>query len=160
MTTIVFKHPYLVADRQITLDGHFRILCENKIDILPNGWIFAGGGDVDDIARAKKFFLSKRQYPTKKDKVKGQFACILIKGSEVFYAEGNLTLLPLETPYYAIGSGYKFAYQALHNGSSAEDALKATSLLDIYTSPEYTIYNIEDHAQPKKKKTSKPKSSK
>jgi hypothetical protein len=161
MTTIVFKHPHLVADRQITLDGHFRILCENKIEVLPNGWIFAGGGDVDDIAKAKKYFLkTKEEKPTKEERVKGAFCCIVIKGSKVYYAEGNLTLLPLETPFYAIGSGYKFAYQSLHMGKDAVASLLDAAKLDIFTSPEYTIYTIEENAQPKKKKALKPKNSK
>jgi hypothetical protein len=156
MTTIVYKHPILAADRQVTLDDHMRILCENKIEILDNGWIFAGAGLVHDIHLAKRYFQNPSKFK-KIPKTKSSFCCLLVKDEKVFYAEGSLNLQLLETPYYAIGTGYKFAYLSLSQGKTAVQALQEASALDIYTSPEYTFINIEDYAQSKKKKARKSK---
>ena len=120
-----------------------------KIKTLDNGVVLACAGKVADEARAQRYFSKPMTNdPPKVDK---SFQCIVIVKGEPFFCHENLIPIPIEHPFFAVGSGADFALMAMQMGCSAIEAIIRTSELDANTNNETTY--VELHA---KKKATKP----
>jgi hypothetical protein len=51
---------------------------------------------------------------------------------------------PLCHPFYAVGSGWKFAMAGMHTGMSALDAVEFASNFDIYTNKKVRALNVKE----------------
>jgi hypothetical protein len=74
----------------------------------------------------------------------------------VYWTDGHLIPQLMADPYYAIGSGWKFAIAAMAKGDSAPEAVLFASTLDVYTNSEIQIVEIKQQevARPRRAKKS------
>lgn len=135
MTTIVYRAGVLACDsRETQTNGEpgdlgyiVRDHCK-KIYRLRDGRLFGAAHSSEDGDRLL-MALQKKQIPPALDDVEG----LLID------LEGNMTLyqghiwVPVKEPFYAIGSGARFAMVALKMGASAPKAVKAALTMDMYS---------------------------
>lgn len=151
MTTICLKSNTLAADTQVVIDN-IRSTC-SKIRILNKDTVIACAGDVIDEAIAIDFFSKKNWQklippsPTKK-----AFECILIYKNKPYYCLRKMYPIPIESDYFAIGSGWQLAISAMEMGASAVGAVKFASKLDINTNSVVETYVIKEKTGHKKSK--------
>lgn len=146
MTTIAYKDGILAADTQLTYDGHIKGTSVFKIRHLPSGVLFAGAGNVKEILMAENFY-SQKDWEQKLDEappIKKSFEAIVVSKGRVLTL--NQTLLPdiMADKFCACGSGWKLAHAAMAMGLGAEDAIKFTATLDVFTNDEVQVINVED----------------
>lgn len=71
-------------------------------------------------------------------------ALLVLPNGEVYLAENAVCFSgPLEAPYYAIGSGKKFALGALDMKASAERAVQAAINNDIWSGPPIRAWHLD-----------------
>jgi len=155
MTTIAWKGDFIVADTQLTWDKHLRGVSPPKITVLPNGIIVAGAGASKSTVMAEKYFASVPWEAcgiSDVPKLKSYESIIIHQGKAYWTDEELLPQLVAE-PYYAIGSGWKFAISAMVLGLSAEESIRFASKLDVYTNDVLQIVKISEQKQEIKTKT-------
>jgi hypothetical protein len=156
MTTIAWKGDLLAADTQLTWDDHIRGRSPPKIALLPTGIILAGAGDNLSTIIAERFFSNPKweeTEPKERPKLKKYEAIIVIDG-KVYQMAGRLIPQLLADPFYAIGSGWKFAIAAMARGDTAPEAVLFASTLDINTNSDLQVVNIHhDQQNPKETKS-------
>lgn len=159
MTTIAWKGDFLVADTQLTWDKHLKGISPLKIRVLPNGIIIAGAGLSKDTVMAERYFSTvpwEGAGIIDVPKLKS-YESILVHQGQVYWTEEGLLPQPVAEPYYAIGSGWKFAISAMVLGLSAEESVRHASVLDIYTNDTIQIVNIRGQEQEQQAKTKRPR---
>lgn len=146
MTTITYKDGVVACDTQVTADDT-RYNCDTKITIINPSLVIAGSGDSNEILRLEKFF---REYPEweenldRKPTIKKTVDCILVSKGKPYtiYKDGFPD--PLGHPFFACGSGWKFAMSGMLLGLSAVEAIKHASQLDIYTNDRIRFLNVKE----------------
>jgi len=137
MTTIAWDGKTLAADTLITENGKRVGRC-SKIENV-NGILFGVSGGVEWLAAFRGWFLGgmKGDRPAMKS---GDSAAQAI----VIYKDRVLSLMPdgwdvMMAPFYAIGSGQDLAMGALALGHTAQDAVRAACMIDVYSGGEITV---------------------
>lgn len=156
MTTIAWKGNQLAADTQLTWDDHIRGKSTPKIVTLPSGIILAGAGSNLSTVIAEKFF-SNPEWNSIEHKARPRlkkYESIMVIEGKVYWTDGHLIPQLMADPYYAIGSGWKFAIAAMAKGDSAPEAVLFASTLDVYTNSEIQIVQINEEARPRRAKKS------
>lgn len=157
MTTIALKDNILAADTQLTV-GDVKLISADKISVLNKNTVFAGAGETNAIILAERFFrdedwetkLDKRpEIPKEKDEDNPLDAILIFKG-QPFIVDRFLLPEPLKHPYYAIGSGWKFALAGMHMGMSAVDAVDFASNFDVYTNNKIRWLNVKEFQETSK----------
>lgn len=162
MTTIAYKDGIIAADTQLTI-GDVKMVSADKINVLNNHTIFAAAGETPAIILAERFFrqddweskLDSRPDIPKEDKEDNPLDAILIYKGKAYLVDRTCLPEPLNHPFYAVGSGWKFAMAAMHSGLSAPDAVKFASELDVYTNDKIRYLNVEEVFKPKKAKATR-----
>lgn len=95
-------------------------------------WLKKEGGALEKFPSLDKFFGEKKEI---------SINMILVTGEQVFEFVNGWSVIP---GYTAIGSGYQLASSFLSIGYSAEEAVKATMKLDIYTGGNVAIWEKEN----------------
>jgi hypothetical protein len=161
MTTIAWKDNLIVADTQLTWDKHIRGKSTPKILTLPTGIILAGAGNAVDCLKAIRFFSNPEWDSIDYDlrpKLKS-YESIVVINNRVCYTSDLLIPEPVADPFYAIGSGWKFALAAMAKGDSAIEAILFASTIDVYTNDELQIVDINEEANKTKTRARTKKSS-
>lgn len=125
MSVIAFDGRYLAADSQGTCAG--ARLVATKLFRLGNGDILGFTGDRELGLRLKDLWWEGRMLSDWPDFQKGDDWCRLVIATKgkVFTTEKQPVLMPLESPYYAWGSGRDFALGAMAAGADAVRAVEA-----------------------------------
>jgi len=151
MTTICYSKGILAADTQLTLTN-IKIFA-SKIFILRPNFVISCAGDVDIEYKAMEFFRNPKwrqeEIPdyTKKENEsdeKKEFRCIGIENGQPFFCHDSLVPVPIEHPFFAIGSGSDIAMGAMHLGLTPQQAVILASELDINTNDVVDYYDIQD----------------
>jgi ATP-dependent protease HslVU (ClpYQ) peptidase subunit len=143
MTTIAYRDGLLVADTQLTI-GETKLKC-TKISRLQKNLCIACAGPIKDESLAKKHFSQKDWMNREAPQVSKEFECILIWKGTPYFCEKNLYPVEIEHPFFAIGSGWKYAMAAMHAGDDARGAVKFASELDVYTNDVTEEFNTNEH---------------
>lgn len=132
MTTVVFRDGILAADSlgcsgTNKLPGAFQ-----KLWRLEDGSLVGGAGDYHRIANSIAVAKAPSEIPPLAEYDGTEILCVRPDRSLVLCSKGLFTELghPI---FYAIGSGAAIALGALHSGATAEQAILATSYVDIFT---------------------------
>ena len=137
MTTIAYKDGIIAADTQVTDDTY---ICgrASKIMRLDDGRIMAASGNIF----RSQLFIDWLNGKIEKPVFDESFTAIVISpnGTAVEY-DKNLIAAPATIPWVA-GSGSHFAFAIMHNGGTAEDAVKVACELDIYSSAPINVVKI------------------
>lgn len=157
MTTIALKDDILAADSQLTIDD-VRLTSDDKIAVLNKDTLFAGAGDSVAIIKAQNYFKyddweirEKPDIPKEKDDDNPLDAILIFKG-QAYIVDRYCTPEPLRHPYYAIGSGWKFAMAGMHQGMSAVAAVEFASDFDVYTNNKIRWINVKEFQETSKAK--------
>ena len=137
MTTIAYKDGIIAADTQVT-DGAFICGRVSKIERLEDGRIAASSGNIFYGQQFIDWLNGKIEKPV----FDQDFNAIVISqnGSAVEY-EKSLVPVKATMPWTA-GTGGKFAFAIMHNGGTAEEAVKVACELDIYSSAPIEVVKI------------------
>lgn len=135
MTTIVYRDGVLASESRLSQtngeagdDGYVVNDTCKKIYRLRDGRLFAAAHSAEDGDRLL-IALQKKQIPPALDDVEGLL--IALDGSMTLY-QGHIWL-PVRGPYYALGSGARFALAALKAGATAVKAAKIGAAMDPYS---------------------------
>jgi hypothetical protein len=132
MTTVAYRDGVLAAD---TLSVSAGIPCRcTKLFRLEDGSVCGFAGNVD----AWRLFLAWLRHggepPKFTDKDRESFhALVMHPDGRVDEWESERVAIPLEDPFYAIGSGSKAAVAAMHMGADAARAIEIAKLCDADT---------------------------
>lgn len=135
MTTIAYRDGVLASDSRETStngevgDDGFVIDSEcEKIWRLPDGQLFGAAHASEDCTRLYMALLTGDDMPALDD-VAG--ILIALDGSYRLY-DGHIWV-PGRLPYYALGSGARFAFAAFKAGASAQRACEIGAEMDPYS---------------------------
>lgn len=136
MTTIAYKDGVLAADSQLTLDD-VAYLSSDKITIISTRLVIAGAGDANECMRMENWFRKvgtdwEKELATKPT-VKKSYEAIVISDGKPYTIFKDGFLDSLAHPFFALGSGWKFAMAAMHLGKSATEAILLASVFDVNT---------------------------
>lgn len=153
MTTIAFRDGVLAADSRETSgcedSGQLAATCVKMFRVGP--FVVALQGDTTPGIAWLNWFtgmygIFKLKHVPALDQVQPDLVAQFLEREADFTAvvlhpDGALFIydewgIPqrITAPYYAVGSGAKVAYGAMHNGATAEDAVAAACVHDPYTS--------------------------
>ena len=164
MTTIAYKDGIIAADTQLNVDS-VKVLSADKIVILNKDTILAGAGETWAIAVAERFFRqedwetkldAKPEIAKEKDDDNPLDAILIYKG-QAFLVDRFLSPELLKHPYFAVGSGWKFAMAGMHQGMSAVAAVEFASEFDVYTNNKIRWLNVEEFQANSKTKSRRAK---
>lgn len=152
MTTIAFDGRYFASDTQMTL-GMSRRDSQKTRKLFPdygNKRLFMFSGALAVYPQLVHWHIVENADPSKYPNVQDcSFTFV------VYYANTKLLLVygpesagfPLtDKAPFTMGSGSEYAHTALLCGKSAEEAIKITSQLDVYTNSSIEVFD----ADPKK----------
>jgi hypothetical protein len=133
----------IVTDSQVSdEDSHTKSLDNKKVYEIPHGYL-GGAGDVGSIEKVVEWFKNG-----KKDKDKPEISSdndadfILLNAEGMFMSGKDLEFWRVRS-YDAIGSGQSAALGAMILGHSAEEAVWASTKVDLYSGGDIVIYSLE-----------------
>lgn len=135
------------------------MISDDKIVILNKDTVIACAGYVSSINIVTNFFknpdwedkLAKDDIPEIKKEVEG----LLLHRGVMYMFDEYVIPTRLHHPFYALGSGWKFAMAAMHTGLAPVDAVKFAGEFDIYTNQKVRYLNVEDFIRNSKTQTRK-----
>lgn len=136
MTTIAYRDHVLAADTQVTSNGMIDGRC---IKIRRMGPLLVAAGGAGSLCHqffdwVKAGLHGDSPFTGKED---GNGAIIMPDHRIVFWTgHGGTTV---QGPFWAMGSGERFAIGAMHTGASAEEAVLAACQADVYSSAPITV---------------------
>ena len=142
MTTIAYRDGIMVADgRETYIEEHESsyIIGDEDVKIcrLPNGNLFGGSKTSEDIERLKFAMLNKRPLP----KLDDVYAIMVDKKRKIWIYEGRIWQ-QVDSKFFAVGSGARFAIPAMMAGASALKAVKIACSLDPFSGGKITVLRI------------------
>lgn len=159
MTTIAIKDNKVASDSQMTSGYTISSLeVEKVVDI--NGCIVSGAGSFAQIVKFRQWFMEHSDaliaqqdnpnvhIPLPEDLQGGDFlGLVLYPDGELYLYEGRTDVAyEVEQPF-SIGSGSDFAIAAMKSGSSAEEAVKIATELDVFSGGEVKVFELEEPPQ-------------
>lgn len=144
MTTIAWKGGILAVDNQVTVGDNQKAKASIKtVEDKNNSRVFAITGS---LTRGLRFIedLKSNTAPGDRTKLKGTIVLEFdLKTGRLLSWESRHLPLPIESRYWADGSGCQFAMGAMDAGASAEEAIKIASRHDCYTGFGITVWRSE-----------------
>lgn len=134
MTTIAYKDGILATDTQVVSSSGAITGQVNKTVINEKSGIMAGAtGELVNAALFLNWVLDgakAEKFPKMSDDFKG---IMILRNGDIFFVGDNGLSLPVDGPFFAIGSGEEVAKGALAAGATAAGAVQAAINLDIYS---------------------------
>lgn len=133
MTTIAYRNGVMAADSLTTSNGA-RDGIVRKIDCV-HGVLIGAAGSLAACQAFRAWVIAGMQGPDpfRNDDV-GNGLLVAPDGTlVVFSVTGPATM---QTPFYALGSGYQFAMGAMAYGATAEEAVRVARQFDTQTGGE------------------------
>lgn len=130
-----------------------------KIHILKDGSIIGVAGDLDIRDFITLLNKSKTKLPSQKALMElgYDFTAILVKpdqtawliecGKKDHKEQSFAQMLSITHPFYAVGSGSKYAMGAMDQGASAEQAVKIAIKYDSSCGGSIQVYKLEQEEQ-------------
>lgn len=147
MTTVAWKDGILAADSQVTQDD-VKYLSADKITIINKDLVISGAGDSNECLRMERWFKSVgadwEEQIDKKPQVKKTYEAIVISKGRPYTIYRDGPPEPIAHPFYAIGSGWKFAMAAMYLGKSATEAVLLASQFDVNTNDRIRYINVKE----------------
>lgn len=141
MTTIAYRNGIMVSDTAVTLAG--AIVGGTQKLFAANNHIIGAVGGRDAIVPLLKWAeagMNETAFPVfPEDDDAGFYAIIVSRDApeKICYywttKKGSVIVDPMDTEYFAVGSGKHFAMGAMAHGASALDAVRAAIRHDPYT---------------------------
>lgn len=149
LTTIAIDPYSIASDKQYTYNEDIKLLGAPKITRLSRDlsqeWFgvdkaYVGyAGNVPSIGKALDWFRA----PDKpKPRLKDVELVILTEDHRMYHSLSNLEFYLLSFPYFAIGSGQKYALTALSQGKTPYEAVKIAGQFDPWTGMGYKEYRV------------------
>lgn len=135
MTTVAYRDGVLASDGRVTIKDVVDSDNDRKIFRLSDGSVFGMAGEY--IGGLKLLALMKQQAKKPAPKLpsptlKGTKALFITPENTLWYFEVDFWE-KLKHPYYAIGSGGKFALAAMDAGADAKAAVRIGMKRDVYS---------------------------
>lgn len=147
MTTCIYdrRKKLAVADTQNT-DGGGTIWRVDKVEVLPNGWLFLGSGHTYTINQCRAWAQAEWDEDERPDftmflEDPGEygFGCVAVTPEgTVWMVDEEMSPMVVLDEYVAVGSGAGYALGAMDAGADAMKALKIAAARDPSTSAPYT----------------------
>lgn len=128
MTTIAANLEGMASDSRVSGGPMFNTTKLRRI----NGSLYAGAGNLSQILKMFLWFENPDQAPVWKEAP--EFHILQVSPMGLFVWESEMIAIPIDTPFYAIGSGSEYAMGALACGASLEQAVTIASMFDPGTS--------------------------
>lgn len=138
MTTIVAHGRSMAADCQLTSANgtHYG----TKL-FKVNGSIIGICGNFEQALKFIEWRRNPDTIPTFKNDYSVE-ALELSPSQGLFYWGTEFVAVPIEEPFYAIGSGSNFAIGAMAKGADAREALKVAAQWDAYTGSVHKVMTL------------------
>jgi ATP-dependent protease HslVU (ClpYQ) peptidase subunit len=136
MTTIVATTAMMASDRRVTGGPMFKATKIQRI----KGSIYGGAGSIEQIAKMFEWFKNPDMKPDWK--FQPEFEILQLSPEGLFLWGIEMIALPVEMPYYAIGSGAHYALGALECGAPVEEAIKIAHKFDPFTGREVQVHKL------------------
>lgn len=131
MTTIAWDGKTLAADTQLTANG--MRYSTTKAHRLADGSLFASCGD-HGLNTAVRRWLEDQSQPKPVVGKDDGFSGLLIKADgSLFRMDTSMNLCPVQSAFFADGSGRDYAMAAMHLGKTAKEAVELASLFCVFT---------------------------
>lgn len=127
MTTVAWDGKTLAADT--CMSGAY-IAVFTKTFQLPDGRLFAGAGEIQDILLAVKWLTEGGDRP----ELDAMNSILIYPDGRAFFLDEKLVEMRINESIAATGSGAQFAIAALYLGASAEKAIEVAAHFDTGTS--------------------------
>ena len=155
MTTIAIKDNKVASDSQMTAGYTISSLEVEKV-VNINGCIVSGAGSFAQIVKFRQWFMEHSDaliaqqdnpnvhIPLPEDLQGGDFlGLVLYPDGELYLYEGRTDVAyEVEQPF-SIGSGSDFAIASMKSGSSAEEAVRVATELDVFSGGEVKVFELE-----------------
>ena len=159
MTTIAIKDNKVASDSQMTAGYTISSLEVEKV-VNINGCIVSGAGSFAQIVKFRQWFMEHSDaliaqqdnpnvhIPLPEDLQGGDFlGLVLYPDGELYLYEGRTDVAyEVEQPF-SIGSGSDFAIASMKSGSSAEEAVRVATELDVFSGGEVKVFELEEPPQ-------------
>lgn len=150
MTTIAYRDGILAGDGRETMTYENPSELEwivtdraVKVEVLPDGRLFGGSKTSTDILTLRNALVKCGGRPTPKlDDINAML--IELDGS-IWVYEGEIWV-ELKEPYYAVGSGTRWALAVMDAGGSAEQAVRGALKRDPFSGGQ--ISTVRLHGRP------------
>lgn len=130
------KDGIVAADSQSTAAfKRFDVVKIHRVSAGPfSGWVFGGAGKLSLVMKMLCQIETGSLESLEADTSDDTSAYGLLVGPKVSYRLDSTSMIPMKFKGpYAIGSGEEFAMGAMLAGSTAAEAVKIASKLDVYT---------------------------
>lgn len=135
MTTIAFKDGVMAGDTQENWGG--TPIPAKKVYKL-GGALFGTSGSAEF---AYVFYDWLKSGLPRREPYGEENVCALVYANGLFYFLERFIPIPVNKPFWAIGSGAEYALAAMELGKSAEDAVRTAIELDINSGGE--VYSVK-----------------
>jgi 20S proteasome alpha/beta subunit len=152
MTTIAYREGILAGDTRVAY-GQDVLDDMVKVHVLPDGSLFGGAGDVEDIKRLQKAMENGDDEPVLKN-----ISAIMIKPNGQVWNYERSVWVRLRGQYFAIGSGAIAALSAMDAGADAIKAIKIAIRRNTGTGGRVTHVSLKPKTKRKSNDKSIPKS--
>lgn len=144
MTTIVYKNGELGADSLFTVER--TALYQPKIFCIEDSLVWASCGWLDGNKKIANWVIAGADYTTYPANPDENLCEVIFMNKHSLFTcvmPPIITEVVLNDDYYAWGSGSHYAWGALEQGASIEEALLVASKYDPHTGGKITVYNRE-----------------
>lgn len=138
ITTVAYDGKDVACDTLLSEDGHV-IPGDRakKIFQLPDGSLFAGAGDWEEIHLAYDWWLRGRKDPRPELK---NFSGLVITTRGADFFEERLRPTPVTSRYISLGSGSRYANTAMELGKTAKQAVAVAMKFDRNTGGQIHVF--------------------
>lgn len=143
MTTIAWDGKTLAGDKQTT-DVDMRMRTTKVVRI--GNLLVGGSGNAGRIRAMHEWIANGRKpeaLPSFQNSDSDSVKLLVVDQGQLFMYDVGHCPIPIENPFYAVGSGRDFAMAAMHLGLSAADAVKVSAAFDVGTSPEVDVITAD-----------------
>lgn len=147
MTTIVYRDGVMAADTRAYSGESTPIGFKSKISRLKDGSLLAVSSTGPGVGEAFKGWVEEGSDPEAIPDGMGVnlVALHVLKNGDVMYYYDNIFPSgPIHAPWYAVGSGDRYAIGALHCGATADAAVMVAAEHDAWTGGQIQIMHLNE----------------
>ncbi len=146
MTTIVANMKGMASDTRVTGGPMFNTTKVRRI----GDSLYGGAGNLSQILKMFLWFENPDQVPSWKEHP--EFSILQVSPRGLFVWESEMVAIPIDTPFYAIGSGSEYAMGALACGATLEKAVEVAAMFDPGTSGALHFEPLVPKTKPKRRR--------
>lgn len=154
MTTIAYRDGIMVSDSRAFAGNSSFIGSKEKIFQLPDGGLIGISTNKPGLGESFAAWMHKRMLsgtsltePAQDAPGRGEHELtalmVLSDGTVLYFHDSSEPAGPLSAPYFAIGSGDRYAMGAMAMGASAEEAIQVAARYDPWTAAPLNVWKIQ-----------------